>query len=245
MPRLPDEYFREWAAEEEDGENGDFSATSERDRPDKAAVPLPLRDGVPLRILALVLLLALAVSFLAGRLLIFKPELAPSQGPAATATPSVIETAEKFVPHDGAVAPIAASGAFGQCLHYVDGNGAEALIDADPGTIWRCEGDGVGEAVTFTFNPAVPIVGVRIVNGNTTSPAKYREERRLLSVQWRFPDGSYLEQGLAANNSSPQEVRFPVMQTGSVTMTVTGTTEPGEASADAFSVSQVEFLTPA
>ncbi|NHB85490.1 hypothetical protein G7085_15040 [Tessaracoccus sp. HDW20] len=102
-----------------------------------------------------------------------------------------------------------------------------------------------GESVTFTFAPATTLVGVRLINGNTAWTGRYAAERRLLSIRWQFADGSFFVQGLAANNRGYQEVRFPAIDTSTVTMTVEAATEPGQQNemVDAVSVTSLEFLT--
>ena len=102
-----------------------------------------------------------------------------------------------------------------------------------------------GEMITFTLEEGEELVGVRLVNGNTISPERYKAERRILSVKWTFSDGSWAVQGLSANDRQPQEVRFPpVTIAGDVTMTVLDATVAGEATDtnDSVSISSMEFL---
>lgn len=244
VPRVPDEYFRKRAAESDDGLDGSAPSPSNGSRPESPVVLQPLRDGVAPRFLVLLLVFAMALAFLIGRLLIFKPEVPVEPAPPPV-TAGFETPAENFAPHDGQVTTVAATGAYGQCLLESGRNTAAGLIDDDPGTIWRCEGDGVGDSITFTFEQGTSLVGVRLTNGNTVWPDSYAAERRLLSVEWRFPDGSFFVQGLAANKAELQEVRFPAMVTGSVTMTVLASTDPGESGVDAVSIGMLEFLGPA
>lgn len=243
VPRVPDEYFRKRAGESGDVQGVGDPPASEGARPETPVVLQPLRDGVAPRFLVLILVLAAALSFLAGRLLIFKPA-APEPPPSASVSAGTLVPADNFVPFDGQVVAAPATGAYGMCALPSGRNGAVGLIDDDPGTIWRCEGDGVGDTITFTFEQGTTLVGIRLVNGNTVWPDSYTAERRLVSVQWRFEDGSFLVQGLAANKAEPQEVRFPAVITGSVTMTVLASTVPGSSGTDAISISSLEFLAP-
>lgn len=121
-----------------------------------------------------------------------------------------------------------------------------ALLDSDPSTIWRCRGDGSGELITFSFAAPVRLVGIRLINGNTVWTNRYLAERRITALRWTFSDGSYFDQGLAANDRAPQEVRFPEIYTSAVTMQVLSSTLPGDDStlADAVSISSLEFLGP-
>lgn len=244
VPRVPDEYFRERASE-----SSDVREVPPRDAGSKAGpqrpVTQPLRDGLAPRVLVLVLVLALAGGFILGRLFVFTPK-APAIPTASPTRFAATPNADAFAPYDGSVAVVAAKEALGGCREGGERDDPPALIDGDPATIWRCHGDGVGESVTFTFSPAVDLVGVRLINGNTAWAGRYTAERRLLSVQWRFADGSFFVQGLAANSRGLQEVRFPQVRTSSVTMTVESSTLPGESAdlVDAVSISQLEFLTP-
>ena len=245
VPRVPDEYFRKRAAESEDVREAS-SATPEGSRPESPVAPEPLRDGIAPRFLVLVLVMALAAAFIAGRLLIFKPQVTPV--PETSAPPSVLPSSpDSFAPYDGPVNAIAASAAFGECRGGGESEAVQALIDRDPQTIWRCEGDGRDETVSFTFEKGTLLAGIRLVNGNTVWTGRYGDERRLLSVRWEFADGSFFVQGLSANNANPQEVRFPAVEVSTVTMVVGEATEPGDTTGthDAVSISMLEFLAPA
>ncbi|WP_145952650.1 discoidin domain-containing protein [Tessaracoccus aquimaris] len=245
VPRVPDEYFRKRASESDDVREDQARDATDDQRPKPDDVAQPARDGIAPRLLVLILVAALAGAYILGRLVIFTPR-APD---IPTISPSAAPTApmsEGLAPYDGRVGAVKAHEALGECREGGQRDSPEALIDDDPDTIWRCHGNGVGESITFTFDPSVSLAGVRLVNGNTVWTGRYAAERRLLSVQWRFADGSYFVQGLAANNRGFQEIRFPQVTTGSVTMTVELATEPGDSAdmVDAVSISSLEFLVP-
>lgn len=245
VPRVPDEYYRKRASESDDVREDRTRDTADAQRPQPSDVAQPARDGIAPRLLVLILVAALAGAYILGRLVIFTPKapeiptISPSAGPTAPIS-------EGYAPYDGRVATVQAHEALGECREGGNRDSPDALIDDDPDTIWRCHGDGEGESITFTFDPSVTLVGVRLVNGNTVWTGRYAAERRLLSVQWRFADGSYFVQGLAANNRGFQEIRFPEVNTGSVTMTVELATAPGDPAdmVDAVSISSLEFLVP-
>ncbi len=245
--RLPDEYFRP-AAESDDVTDGSTP------RPGSAGVKTvslnKMHDGLAPRIVVVIALVALGVSFTLGRLWLSgppaaAPTVAPS--PTATATPTVSPSPEAFAPYEGAVVSVRPVAAEGTCLDGGRSAGAQALIDGDESTIWRCGGVGVGETATFSFPAPRTLAGLRLVNGNTVWTGRYLTERRITGIRWTFDDGSFFEQGLAANDRSSQEVRFPETVTDSVTFTILSTTIPGDSSlsADAVSISSLDFLGPA
>ncbi len=171
---------------------------------------------------------------------------------AASVMPSSEST---LAPWSGPVQVIPALDATGRCL---DGNAISTdvpanLVDDDPTTHWRCSGSGGGETISFVLADGEEVVGVRLVNGNTTSQDRYLAERRILRVKWEFSDGSWVVQPLAANDREPQEVRFPPTTVdGPITMTVLDATVPGDTSGqdkndsvglnDAVSISSLQFL---
>ena len=163
-------------------------------------------------------------------------------------TPSVVPSLEATLgPYSGPVRVIPMLEATGQCRAVLtpDTDPPSNLLDDDPDSRWSCRGPGVGETITFALEPGQMVVGVRLINGNTSSPERYLAERRILSVKWTFSDGRWVVQGLAANNRQPQEVRFPPTDSaGPVTMTVLDATVAGESTTenDAVSISSVEFL---
>lgn len=214
------------------------------------AVALESR-GFSLRVMAGIIVLAALVGFTLGRALFYwpsEPFVTVSPAPSVTVTPEATEPSEEFVAYTGPVVTVPALTAEGTCLDDDPASeGSDGLVDADPATIWRCGGQGVGEQLFFTFSGQRPLVGVRVVNGNTAWTDRYLAERRIMSLRWEFDDGSYFVQGLAANNRNLQEVRFPPLTARAVSLTILEVTAPGNAeeSSDAVSISAVEFLSPA
>ncbi|MHA6512613.1 NADase-type glycan-binding domain-containing protein [Tessaracoccus sp. Z1128] len=246
--RVPDEYFRPAA------ESDDVRGAEAHDRlPDKAAVKAvaatDVRDGWAPRAVVTLAAVTLGLAFTVGRMWIFPPEPQPRPNESSTVSASATASIppDAFAPYDGPVATVQAIGADGDCLEGGSVDGAYSLLDSKPDTIWRCRGRGVDETVTVTFPGPRALVGLRVVNGNTAWTDRYLSERRILTLRWTFSDGSFFEQGLAANNRHPQEVRFPEMVTESMTFTVLEATPPGDdgISTDAVSVSSLEFLGPA
>lgn len=254
MPkRLPDELFRDQGIRESPDVLGGSESTK-RSTAEQSRTPLrsrtPKEFAPPVVVAGVVG--ALLLGFGVGKLVAIQsgdpspmPEVSPGS-PTATAT-MVASPNSTLVPWDGRVRALPALTAEGRCL---SGTGFSPdppgnLIDDDPASLWRCWGSGTGETILFTLPSAAAVVGVRLVNGNTVSSERYTAERRILSVKWTFSDGSWVVQGLAANNPQLQEVRFPPTPvTGGVTMTILDATVPGVTSEknDAVSISALEFL---
>lgn len=253
VQRVPDEYFRNRAAESEDV-RADDPSTPVRERPRPARADRPSRPqrapesarrrGIAPNLLIVPLVLALIAGFIIGRLL---PQRTAAEPDPLTTSASVAPAppqAEAIVPFDGAAAVVSARYARGACG---DGTGdPAALLDNDPRTVWRCAGDGVGEVADFVFERPVELVGIRLVNGNLVDD-RFLEERRITAIRWTFSDGSFFDQGFAPSESSPQEVRFPQTVTSFAHLEILATT-PGAGEgedADAMTISSVEFLAPA
>lgn len=246
---LPDDMFRPGTEERSEVREEPQAPRAPRSSAVKT-VPLSV-GGVSPRVLAGILVLALLLAFAAGRLFFFDPDPTPavtgSPVPTPSLTPSPSPSPDSLVAYTDPVVTTPALTAEGACLADTSRDTPEMLIDDDQATIWRCHGAGAGEKISFTFSGRRPLVGVRLINGNTAWTDRYLQERRILSLRWDFDDGSYFVQGLAANNPNPQEVRFPPVNATGVTLTVLEVTAPGEDSEshDAVSISALEFLTPA
>ena len=252
VQRVPDEYFRKRAAESEDVRDDVSAPPAERPRRPRSsravAGPRPDRSdrrkkGIAPSLLIVPLVLAVIVGFLIGRLL--PTPLGDPEPPGGTVSP-VAPIGDVVVPFDGPAAVVAARQAHGECRAGPWGAPA-TLLDNNPRTVWRCDGDGVGEVIDFSFDQPVTLVGIRVVNGNTAVADRFLKERRITAIRWTFADGSFFDQGLAPSESSPQEVRFPETTTALARMEILSTTpgvDEGTAS-DSVSISSLEFLAPA
>ena len=231
--RLPDEYFRQTISESSDVRSSSPEGVS--------AVPSGGRvrrsRGVSPWLVAASCVAAALVGAVGTRLVVQQN----TENPAPVPTPPASSILD-LTPYDGAVAPVAADRATGRCSQGGEDR-ADTLLDNRADTVWRCPGAGVGEMVSFTFRPGTELVGVRIINGDTTGQG-YRAGRRILAVRWTFSDGSWAVQPLDVSHPGDQEVRFPPVATDDVLMTVLSTTEPGspETTANSVAVSHVEFL---
>lgn len=245
VQQVPDEYFRKRVAESADVEE------AKPKRPQattvKTVVPRRVREGLTLRAAAILFTMALATAFVLGRLVLFPPVTPSSPAtPAITQSFSPEPSPEALAPYDGPVVAVPAVTAQGECQEGGTRESPLGLVDEDPDTLWRCRGNGVGEKFTVVFEGPVSLAGIRVVNGNTAWDGRYAVERRITALRWTFADGSYFDQGLAANDRNPQEVRFPVLSTDRATVEVLTSTVPGEAAdnSDAVSISTLEFLGP-
>ncbi len=251
MPRrLPDDVFREAAPAESD----DIRPSAPTAARAGTRTRLRARErGVARGMFVGTVAGALLIGFGVGRLIGLdgdQPTLEPSPSVSTstpglpTASPSALPT---LVPYDGPTRPLTVLDATGTCLSGASGDEPAYLIDANPMTIWRCPGSGTEEQVQFVLAADQPVVGVRVVNGNTSDVDDYAAERRILRIRWAFDDGSFVVQGLSGNDLQPQELRFPPTETRTVTMTVLESTVPGsgESENDAVSISALDFLTPA
>lgn len=248
--RIPDELFRR--RPEQQGAAGPSKKETPGAEPeggsDRDGAPRPSQRPrqilVPIRIAAVLVFVALVTGFLVARFLLDQPNAVVSADPTeqqpSSVTPSSQESGLSF--YDGPTTTVTPLDAGSTC----EGN-PRLLLDGFPTTAWHCEGDGVGEKLTFTFDQGQPIVGVRIIGGNTAQPGRFDVERRILSVRWRFSDGSWFEQGLPSHESGAQEVEFPPIVADYVELEILTSTDPGEPdewNADTVSISEVEFMAP-
>lgn len=76
---------------------------------------------------------------------------------------------------------------------------ASNVLDADPDTAWRCEGDATGEELTLTFDEPVTISSLSLIPGYakvdpTDGTNRFWENRTMTQVRWSFDDGTSIQQ---------------------------------------------------
>lgn len=203
-------------------------------------------------IIMIVLLLCLTVGAVAGMVLLLQPQSrtpgpdsrepsaanasdASQAGGAGPVTPTQVKV--------GCQAPDATDGA-GRPVSYV----AEHLIDGKLNTAWRCNGNGIGQLVTFTLPAGTSIAEVGLVNGYTkVDPAsgarRYGEYRRITQVTWTFANGLSFQQSLTDGAKTVQKLSIPAQAGDTVTLTINASTQPGSRSRgrDAVLISEVSF----
>ncbi|MDN6555347.1 MAG: hypothetical protein L0K74_02325 [Acidipropionibacterium acidipropionici] len=123
-------------------------------------------------------------------------------------------------------------------------------VDGNPGTAWRCDGEGISQRLIFQVPAGTRLVGVGVINGYAKRSGDrdlYAEYRRVLKVRWTLPDGSWFTQDLTDGNRSIQALKIsPHGVRGPVTMTILGSSAPGmpdEGSRDAILLSEVQLYT--
>ncbi|WP_198664525.1 discoidin domain-containing protein [Jiangella endophytica] len=79
----------------------------------------------------------------------------------------------------------------GEDVSYTAGH----LVDGDPSTAWRVEGDAEGEEIVLTLPETRTVTEVGIVNGyakvdDDSGDRRYGQNRRVLAATWIFDDGT-------------------------------------------------------
>lgn len=111
--------------------------------------------------------------------------------------------------------------------------GPEKMLDGDPVTAWRMDGDGSGSDLYFDLGGSRALTAIRIINGYAkTDPAsgenRYLQERRTTAVTWTFDDGTQVQQSYT-NTRRFQQLELPSHPvTSHVTMRIDATSGPGE-----------------
>ena len=102
-----------------------------------------------------------------------------------------------------------------------------SAYDGDLTTAWRCNGTGVGQALTLTLAEPVRVGEVGLVPGYAkTDPRsgvdRYAENNRVTRVRWTFSDGSSVVQRLdgSPTNRALQSTRVPATQSDQVVLEV-------------------------
>lgn len=143
---------------------------------------------------------------------------------------------------DGNVAPIAATGASAKCVAPDAKDGAGHTVsyapgnvnDEDPGTAWRCDGDGVGQAISIDLPKNSTVVRVGLINGYAkvdpeSHQQRYPEYRRITEVRWTFSNGATFDQHLSDGIQAVQYMNLPVQKgVSQARVTIVSSTDPGQ-----------------
>ncbi len=168
-------------------------------------------------------------------------EPAPSSSPAeeevtSSAPPS--ETVPAGDPVDVAAtaavtAPPAAppnADAFGNRTTYVAAN----MVDGRADTCWRMAGDGTGMEISFALAAPTALTRVGMINGYAKNAVVggrnlnwYVGNRRVLSAQWVFDDGTTVDQPLVATKRMQTVDLGGPVTTSSVTLRLVVVSSPG------------------
>lgn len=135
----------------------------------------------------------------------------------------------------------------GNPVYYVP----EQMLDGEMNTAWRCNGNGIGQVVTFEFPTGTTIVEVGLVNGYAkVDPAsgatRYGEYRRITKATWTFANGTSFQQSLEDGVKTVQKLSIPSQPGEQVTLTIEASTGPGSNARgrDAVVISEVAFASP-
>ena len=112
---------------------------------------------------------------------------------------------------------------------------ARNMLDGVPATCWRMPGDGSGETITVDLAKKTEVTSVGLINGyaKTATDASgspldwYTGNRRILSVEWAFDDGSVVSQQLTETRRL-QSVDIEPVTTSTVQLRLVTVTTPGE-----------------
>ena len=124
------------------------------------------------------------------------------------------------------------------------------MLDGVPETCWRMPGDGTGEEIVVTLPSETRLASVGIINGYAKSAQDaqgreldwYHGNRRVLTVEWVFDDGSTLIQELD-DTAEMQSVDVDATTT-TITVRLLEVSAPGEgpASRDFTAISDLSFV---
>ena len=112
---------------------------------------------------------------------------------------------------------------------------ARNMLDGVPATCWRMPGDGSGETITVSLAKKTEVTSVGLINGyaKTATDASgspldwYTGNRRILSVEWVFDDGSVVSQQLTETRRL-QSVDIEPVTTTAVQLRLVTVTTPGQ-----------------
>jgi hypothetical protein len=120
------------------------------------------------------------------------PETAiPPTAPPETTPPTTPQVPAAMAPDGVDASATADSGqdSQGNVVEYR----AENMLDGDPATAWRVEGNGVGETLTFSWSQPVHLTAIEMVPGyakqDVDGTDRFHQNRRVRLVRVRFDSG--------------------------------------------------------
>ena len=128
--------------------------------------------------------------------------------------------------------------------------GAANLVDGAPDTCWRVKGDATGTVLTFRLDRPTVLTRVGLINGYAKTAFSggsrydwYAGNRRVLSVDWIFDDGSTVSQSFS-NTPSMQSRAIQPVTTSTVRLKITAVSAPGHdhAARDDTAISEVSLV---
>jgi hypothetical protein len=135
----------------------------------------------------------------------------------------------------------------GNRVDYVAAN----MFDGVPETCWRMVGDATGREITITLPGKTVLSSVGLINGyaKTARDAQghdldwYHGNRRVLSVEWVFDDGTTLSQDLA-DSTAVQSIDVDDVTTSTITLRLVSVSDPGtgRAARDYTAISDLSII---
>jgi hypothetical protein len=109
---------------------------------------------------------------------------------------------------------------------------ATNLVDGDPTTAWRMNGDASGTELILTWPDPRTITDVGLINGYAKLDAigdddRYGQNRRVLEVTWVFDDGTQVIQQLAEVQDMQRLTLDAPVTTSSVRLRLDDVSRPG------------------
>jgi hypothetical protein len=225
-----------------------------------AALP-PARSRNPV-IIMIVLLLCLTTAAVAGLGLLLRSDwriATPASGASSVAEAAPSGAQPSGAQPSGQVAWLTPTQVSVGCQARQSTDGAgdpvdyvpEQMVDGSMNTAWRCNGNGVGQVVTFGFPAGTTIAELGLVNGYAkvdpgTGVQRYREYRRIIKVTWTFANGAVFQQSLSDGVETVQQLSIPPQSGDQVSLTIEASAEPGSTARgrDAVLISEVAFGSP-
>jgi hypothetical protein len=136
---------------------------------------------------------------------------------------------------------------YGNRTTYAAGN----MLDGSPSTCWRMPGDGTGSELTFALAGPTSMTQVGLINGYAKKVRVggrtlnwYVGNRRVLSVQWVFDDGTTVDQALSeTTDMQTLDLAAPVT-TSTVRLRLVTVSAPGtgRSARDYTAISEVSLV---
>ena len=114
----------------------------------------------------------------------------------------------------------------GNMVRYAASN----MVDGVAETCWRMPGDGTGTELTFTLAGPTELTEVGLINGYAKRAGKldwYAGNRRVLSVEWVFDDGTVVPQSLSESRNL-QTLQIDPETTSTVVLRLVSVSAPGQ-----------------
>lgn len=172
---------------------------------------------------------------------------ATSDPAASAATPSPLATTGVSLVSSSTVARVPstssdATDADDNRVNYAWPN----MLDGDPETTWRMDGDGAGETITFTLQDPATISRLGLVNGYAKTDAKtgedrYAQGRRITAVTWTVGKQSF-RQRLDDSDEAMQSLAVGPVKGQQIALRIDAVTAPGDPNFDKTAISEVQIL---